>query len=502
MRYLAILGLIITAVSSSTLAHADYWTELDQQVGVAQDLPLTPMGHAMAISAHNAYVEFWWSPSANLNATLDTLTQAINDQADLLELDLVYDSLDQAVKVSHQAGGLHLVNARFDDVLASAVLTQATQPLFLELKESQFNADYAVALIENLRQYGYLRAGRPVYLRSFPAGRSNLIHARDYLQINYPELSPYVRFNEIYQTNNDLSALQQQVAEVAALGFDMVEFNYQTPSLGGHIEYAKSLGLGVGLWTIPADMGEVGLTLFRDEVDVLTTDYDLAAARQVVQDDNQLLYVNSAQTAVTASALTYYRGDETPYSLPLIPPQAPQLFSTQAGQPFFGSVAGFLPGQRQQLSFYDADQGAANGYLVNVLVRFRQLSIPDGETWAIVNKADAGSFAMELHNPSGIIGPQLRYGVHIDGEYRYVTVNASQFSTDRSYYISGAYDGDGSVRLYLNSKQIGFGNSYTGGVTVNDSPVVLAADPQGPVDTRFHADIEVQMLSIQDWWNH
>lgn len=502
MRYLAMLGLVVTAVSSSTLAQADYWTELDQQVGVTQNLPLTPMGKPTAISAHNAYVEFWWSPSANLNATLDTLTEAINNQADLLELDLVYDSLDQAVKVSHQAGGLHLVNARFDDVLASAVLMQATQPLFLELKESQFNADYAVALIENLRQYGYLRAGRPVYLCSFPEGRSNLIHARDYVQTNYPQLSPYVRFSEIYQSNNNLNALQQQVAEVVAQGFDMVEFNYQTPSLGGHIEYAKSLGLGVGLWTIPADVGEVGLTLFRDEVDVLTTDYDLSAARQVVLDDNQLLYFNSAQSPIPTSALTYYRSNETPYQLPLVAPEAPQVFSAQPGQPFVGSVASFLPGQRQHLSFYDADQGAANGYLVNVLVRFRQLSIPDGETRAIVNKADGGSFAMELHNPSGIIGTQLRYGVHINGEYRYVTVDAGQFSTDRSYYLTGAYDGDGGVRLYLNSKQIGAGSSYTGGVTWNDSPVVLAADPQGAYDTRFHADIEVQMVSVQDWWNH
>jgi hypothetical protein len=41
-----------------------------------------------------------------------------------------------------------------------------------------------------------------------------------------------------------------------------------------------------------------------------------------------------------------------------------------------------------------------------------------------------------------------------------------------------------------------------GGVTLNDSPITLGADPQGWTDTRYHFDGKIQMMSVQRWRNH
>lgn len=502
MRHLAHCCLATLAIASGSSAHAGFWDDVDSQSGFDQTLPQTPLNHAIAVSAHNAYTESYNSASQNLSATLQKLSNAIASNADLLELDLVYDEDDQSVKVSHNPSADHTYNAVLDDVLSNPALRNASQPLFLELKETSLNTDYVAGIIESLRVQGYLAEGRPVFLRSFPAGHGNLLYARQYLESNYPGLSDYLLLSELYGSTSNLNGLQGQVAQAQADGFDLVEFNYKTPDLGAHIEYAKSLGLGVGLWTIPASMGEVGLTLFRDEVDELTTDYGLSDARQVVQDNNQLLYLNTADTPSSAGSLTYFRHGSTPHAIALGSTTSPSLAAKNTGAAFFGTIASFDNANLEHLSFYDADQSSAHGYLVNVLVQFNNLSIPDGATWAIVNKSDSASFAMELHNPSGSAGTELRYGVHVDGAYRYVTYDASQLSTDRSYYVTGAYDGNGGVRMYINSAQIAAGGSFTSGVTQNNSPVVLAADPQGSSDTRFHANINVQMLSVQDWWNH
>ncbi|WP_165855682.1 hypothetical protein [Marinobacter sp. JSM 1782161] len=489
-------------LAAAVPAHAGFWEDVESQSGLDHAMIQTPMNNTTAVSAHNAYTEAHLAASLNLSGTLTKLSDAIDAGADLLELDLVYDGNDQMVKVSHNPGTLHSNKAVLDDVLSDAKLQGASQPLFLELKETSLMPDYVVGIIESLRNRGYLTEGRPVFLRSFASGRANLVYAQQYLANNYPNLAPYVHYSELYSSTSDLSGLQSQVASARADGFDMVEFNYQTPNLGAHIQYAKSLDLGVGLWTIPSSMGEVGLTLFRDEVDEMTTDYDLASARQVVADSNQLLYFNTADQDSGASSLSYYRTGAIAYSVSADGATAPSLSEAGTGSPFFGTVALFDNSEGDHLSFYDADQGSGNGYLVNALVQFNDLSVPDGATWAIVNKSDSAGFALELYNPSGIPGPVLRYGVHVDGAYRYVTYDASALGEGNSYYVTGAYDGNGGVRLYINSAQISAGNSFNTEVTRNNSPVVLAADPQGASDTRFHSNINVQMLSIQDWANH
>ena len=37
-------------------------------------------------------------------------------------------------------------------------------------------------------------------------------------------------------------------------GFDGIEFNWRTPDLFNLVNYARSFGLGVGLWTVPERM--------------------------------------------------------------------------------------------------------------------------------------------------------------------------------------------------------------------------------------------------------
>ena len=73
----------------------------------------------------------------------------------------------------------------------------------------------------------------------------------------------------------------------------MVELDYRTRNLFGGLAYAKSLGLATGIYTIPVSLGEMFIANMRDDVDEMTVDYPMAKARQVVSDNNGLVYFNT-----------------------------------------------------------------------------------------------------------------------------------------------------------------------------------------------------------------
>ncbi len=121
-----------------------------------------------------------------------------------------------------------------------------------------------------------------------------------------------------------------------------------------------------------------------------------------------------------------------------------------------------------------------------------------GETKAILNKSDSGAFALELFNPPD--GPtQLRFGVFAGG-YHYATFPASGLNSDDTYLLIGAYDGDGSVRLWVDNKPDSVTtNSASGGVGQNDSPVVLGADPQGATERGYFFSGKIQHAMVLSW---
>ena len=174
------------------------------------------------------------------------------------------------------------------------------------------------------------------------------------------------------------------------------------------------------------------------------------------------------------------------------------------GEDRFGGSLIFEADEEQSLTLYDADTPAGEGYFVSVLANFDDLEVPGGEVRSLVAKSDGGGFAIELYNPAGISPTVLRFGVRVGGEYHYATYPARSLNGTDSYWITGAYDGDGAVRMWVNNSDDGVTTSdgIAGGVVNNNSPIVIGADPQGAVERRFHISAKIQRVNIQRWGDH
>ena len=61
---------------------------------------------------------------------------------------------------------------------------------------------------------------------------------------------------------------------------------------------------------------------------------------------------------------------------------------------------------------------------------------------------------------------------------------------------------DDGVRLWVNNVERMASASISGGVTLNNSPVVIGADPQGATDRRYFFKGKIQQVMVQKWRNH
>ena len=137
-----------------------------------------------------------------------------------------------------------------------------------------------------------------------------------------------------------------------------------------------------------------------------------------------------------------------------------------------------------------------------MIVEFDDVDLARDEVVAIFSKADSGGFALEL--VGGWFGTYLRFGVHQGGEYSYADVSIGGLDLDHAHFIMGTYDGAGRVRLWVNNSDSGVDESavLSGGVTTNDVPALLGADPQGLTDVRYHFTGRIQMAMLQTWRDH
>jgi hypothetical protein len=392
--------------------------------------------------------------------------------------------------------------------LADTGLKTGNQLLFIEFKETAPTEAFVQSVLDQLAAEGYGVAGRPVVLRAFDSLRDNLLIARKLLArpVHANTLRNHVRLHVLFPPSegSNIAGLQTKIATSRQRGFHGVEFEYRTRNLFGGISYATSLGMGTSLWTIPVSMGEAFVSALRDEVDALTVDYPVAKARAVVEDDNGLIYLNVWDQPASGGSMTWFRSSHSATGqLPVNVPGAPTTESLGAGEDRFGTSLIFDATASQSSTFYDADSALSSGYFVAAVVNFDVLSLPDGETQSVLGKANSGGFALELYNPAGAGDTILRFGVFVDGAYRYATYPASNLDGSDSYFVIGAYDGNGSVRLWVNNSTAGTTASgpYSSGVVQNDVPVLLGADPQeGP--SRFYFSGKVQLVLVQNWSGH
>ena len=98
----------------------------------------------------------------------------------------------------------------------------------------------------------------------------------------------------------------------------------------------------------------------------------------------------------------------------------------------------------------------------------------------------------------------LRFGVRVATGYEYATYPRSLLNGTDAYWITGAYDGDGAVRMWVNNSDndVEASSNVSGGVIDNNSPIVIGADPQGAIDRRFYSSAKIQRLNVQSWGEH
>ena len=260
------------------------------------------------------------------------------------------------------------------------------------------------------------------------------------------------------------------------------------------------LGLGVVLWSVPESMGEIYCSGLREDVDGLITDYPVDDCVEVATEDTQILYLDVSQQSSTSTSLQYNYDGTLSSTISLSGSSAPTLSSSSSGI-LTGSYLDFNASNGESLAFHDGDADAGEGYFVVALFRTDAPGGTSEDTQAIVSKADAGGFAVEIDQTPT---PVLRYGVRVDGSYEYATRSRSALSTNELHMMMGSFDGNGRVRLWLDASDSGVTNSgvLTAGVDNNNAPIRIGADPEGSSATRFHFDGQIQMISVHKWRNH
>ena len=465
--------------------------------GVARHFSASPLGHPMGVVCHNCYENEGDYPQQSLAQTMGRLAVAAAEGADLLELDLKVEG--GVWYVDHDDdGGTH--GALFSEVLAQPALLGMDQPLFLEIKETSPTATETAALIDLLVDAGYAINGRPVGLRTFHSRRDNLALARAAVA-EHPHHSHYFRYHLLYSEDQELQVedFQALVRTAHAEGYDGIELHRQNRNLFSLVNLAQDLGMGVAIWTVPESMGEIYCAGLREEIDALIVDYPIDDCVEVIEEHTNLIVLDVAHESETASELSYtYDGNYS--GVMSLGSGTPSLHNAGDGV-HYGTWLDFDLEAEESLSFYDADNLTGEGYFLAAVVSFDRLGGSDWDTQALFSKADSGGFALELDQEGSDV---LRFGVRVDGSYHYATLPISSLNEGRSYFLMAAYDGNGKVRLWVDGSDSGVSESsdLSQGVTANDSPVRMGADPQGSYGARFFFDGRVQMVNLQTWRNH
>ncbi len=302
----------------------------------------------------------------------------------------------------------------------------------------------------------------------------------------------------------NLAKFQDEIAQAAVSGYGMVEFHYQDRDLFGKLVYARSLGLGINVWTVPVPMGEVFVTGLREEVDAITTDWPVDKARAAVEEDNVLVYLNTWDQPHDGDTVTWHKEDDGLSLAGINGPDRPSGEEWGVGQGLFGTVLAFEPEGSQHLPLYDADCLPDSGVFVTAAVRFDDLDLEDGETQVILAKSDMAGWTLELHDPPGEGEVRIRFGVFVDDLYRYAYVPVDWVLNEiDAFFLVGAYDGDGQVRLWVNNEdEAVVGEGVSGGVVNNDSLALLGADPHGAAKPRYYFDGVIQQAMVLRWGEH
>lgn len=485
--------------SGTFVTTVEYFEKAGFWNGVKRTVPETPTGHLTGVACHNCYLDCGVDSADSLSQTLTLLHAAQSAEADLLELDVKVESGTWYVDHNDDGG----VNGAFlESVLDDSALVFGDEMLFIELKETAPTESDIRTLLRMLFSRGYAVNGRPVFIRSFHHTAQGVWLTRGILERgDFPLNAPYVRLSVLFAesfapTTDDYYAA---IDEVVAGGAHFVELDYRSADLFSLIGHARSLGVGVALWTVAEPMGEVHCASLRNEADILITDYPVDHCCNAVEEEVGLLYLNAGDLAITATEIPYFGMGGSAWPLDMTPPFAPSLEEDPSG-----TLLRFDASRQQHLDFYDADNEVDGGYLAALSAAFDDFDLQPLERRPIFNKAGAGGFAFELFRSESGKDTVLRFGVDVAGASAYATYPTAHLKPTQFYWLVGVYDGEGAVQLWVNSRLDGTTSSpvLAGGVTLSDDPVVLGADLMSVPEVPKYFSGRVRLAELLRWWKH
>lgn len=486
--------------------------------GVSRELTTTALGHPAAVSCHNCYAGSGNAP-LSLAAANARIAKAVAEGADFIELDVI--EVGGLLYASHSdvaaKGSLPLLT----DLLAAPALRDTDTLLVIEVKEA--DADpllFADALLSALSTQStraqVVREGRPLFLKSFNTKLAYLLALKNKAS-EWPSLTPYLRYYLLHSGLASLSELQQELEEQAVEnGLDGIDLFFRTPHLAAISGYMRSLGLGVGVWTVPGPaLGELGMLALREQADVITTDLPLDRARALVEAQNVRTHFDARDLAAAADLTVF---SVTPFSASkqqvLLEPSAPILERGAVGDVMFGGALRFA--QDKALTLPPPGPSSSPGFVVSALVRFNSLTLLPNQTMPILAQLDEGAFRFELaRGEAG--GTELRFGVNVDGAFRYrsrsVAGDASAscdglanvafvpaLDTEHAYLLTGVYTPEGRVLLFINLQCAGVTAPVQMGNLKSSQAGVRLGRPLGLEDERVVAfDGSVQRIDVLDW---
>ena len=297
---------------SPVCAQRAYWADIEHAVG------RTPHDRPVGLVCHNCYAQPGRGSENEESeaATRNLIRNAQLAGADLIELDLKEEG--GVIYVDHEdddgTGG-----SRFDVVLAFDDLGRYAASLH-RIKGRQSDPAFIERLLRDLQRFGMaLRDGRFSSARSTADERTSSSLADSWHTQNLPTSARIFvsTFSSGGTTRRRLlghtrDSLKSEIWVCMASSFITTTGTYSPRS------YARSLGLGVTLFTIPVRMGEVFIANSRDLVDALVLDYPLAAGRAVVEDDNALVNLDMSTQTGRNRQIVYQRTDAQNRVLPSV----------------------------------------------------------------------------------------------------------------------------------------------------------------------------------------
>jgi len=479
------------SASGRFTTRVEYFTRPGHWTGLRRDPHRSPLGHDVVVACQACYQIGLGSSIDNLHETLAKIHTAQDKGTDALEL---------AVRVAqgtwYVAGPNDTATngALLAEILADPALRDGDQVLVIDFAERLPQDADLRRLIDLLLDGGYAYNGRPLVLRGTEEVQASVEAARGAIT---PESRPfqyaYVRYHLQVAGGEDPLAMQTKLSQLANV-WDAVELDQRMPNLFGALVFARLHGLGVGVTAVDTN---VSCTAFREQVDLILSSGDSSVCGQTLAAAPPIVFADVSEQQGTE---VHYLAGDVPSTVSLAGDARPSLHTDGSNPPEDRYGGSLFFDDTDHLPFHDGDNRPDGGYLVAVVANFDTLQVAEGGTAALLSKAENSGFSLELfRDPGATTKTLLRFSVFVGGTYHYATYDATLLNGNDSYFVVGAYDGAGKVRLWVNGVEGTPSATLSGGVETNDLNIVVAANP-APNDTfgSYWGGL-VQSVMVVDW---